>query len=130
MGTISRWGDRLVKFHSPHILCSQAYTQKLQALLSKFPGAYKSFEPSPAEEVQEGKDRAESVRAFVVYTNTVGFPRNIRPSQGPSIFFVPTSNINTWLKELQAIVDFDALDVKLIVIQSSISTLSLERLID
>ena len=121
------------RFDSTHILISQAYTQKLQALLSKYPAVYESFEPGPGEEVQGKKHRAESVSALVAKSNTVGFPRKIHPSRGPSICFVPTSNINTWLKELQAIVDFDALDVKLVVklvvVHSSISSLSLNSLI-
>ena len=53
------------KVHSTHILHSQAYNQKLQALLSKYPGAYKSFEASLGGGVQEKKHRGESVSALV-----------------------------------------------------------------
>ena len=45
---------------------------------------------------------------------------HIRPVNGPSIFFVPTSSLHTWMKELRDLVDFDKLGVKLLVMHSSV----------
>ena len=59
---------------------------------------------------------------FVCPCTTGSACHDIRPSHGPSIFFVPTSNVPTWLNELRRLVDSKVLLVKLVVVHASVST--------
>lgn len=42
----------------------------------------------------------------------------IRPVDGPTLFLVPPSNVNTWFNELRAAIDFKALGIDLVVVHS------------